>query len=845
MRDLKLALSLIAKDNGSKALRQALTGIQQQTTANKKAEDEAARSREQSAQSGIRAARSLQQEYQRSASARSTLGIRSEREIQREIAQTQAAYNRLLRTGSLTVNEQTRAFRAMTQQVAQLRTELNGAGQSMSRMERMRNWGSNASAIAGGIVAAGAIVAPSVSNQMSYEQRLAYMANTAFSEQDTAGRRTGMQSMDKLVRNTVKIGGGTKESAAETLDTLLASGAVDYNSAEKLLPILQKYSSATQSDPKELAQIAIRLKQSFGISDAQIPTALNMVIKSGQLGSFEIKDLAKWLPQQLAAANAVGMGGLDDLSVLLGFNQTAMISAGTPDEAGNNVVNLLTKINSQDAANAAARIKFNGKGINLPGTLVRARGKGMNAIEAFSGLTDKIVANNPEYQKLEKQLKNTTDDSARREIMQSQAKLLEGSAIGQIIADRQALMALVAWRANRKYGREVISGVNQQRALPESQMAGEQNFDLISGTNLYKVNQLNNTRDFAQMDAVQPLSDILAKVSGELTEYAGAYPGLTKAMASAELAIKAMTAAAWVFAGMKFLSGNNPVVPSQTPVPPGATPPVSGGVWGGLSKLFGAGMSATAIATFTTRDEDDEITNGPAKWAAIRAKYSQDRIDRARKLYQPWYQFGQGYATENETWLAQLEKDEAAGTVPVERNNQSSPIIIPQTANGYTLPGWLRQPNQALSANLYTEAPDVRDSLPENVSEQRGWSDPQFPYSEDRFNKVRQRYLPRLPEYQDQTDDTFWFTSPGKDDAGEPIRKERDYWWAPPTAFNIPQAAEGYSIPSLTQTTPSAQPVVPQINATIKLEVDGRTLAETVNEINGQSATRGPQGGPF
>ena len=61
MRDLKLALSLIAKDTGSKALRQALSGIQQQTTANKKAEDEAARSREQSAQSGIRAARSLQQ----------------------------------------------------------------------------------------------------------------------------------------------------------------------------------------------------------------------------------------------------------------------------------------------------------------------------------------------------------------------------------------------------------------------------------------------------------------------------------------------------------------------------------------------------------------------------------------------------------------------------------------------------------------------------------------------------------------------------------------------------------------------------------------------------------------
>ncbi|KAA0644953.1 phage tail tape measure protein, partial [Escherichia coli] len=409
-------------------------------------------------------------------------------------------------------------------------------------------------AFAGGIAAAGAIVAPSVRNQMTYEQRLASMANTAFAEQNTAGRRTGMRSMDQLIRRSVAVGGGSKETAADTLDTLLASGAVDYTTAEKLLPMLQKYATATEADPKELAQIAIRLKQSFGISDNQIPTALNMVIKSGQLGSFEIKNLAKWLPQQLAAANALGMNGLGDLAVLLGFNQASMISAGSPDEAGNNIVNLLTKINSQDAANSAARIKFNGKGIDLPGTLVRARSKGFTALEAFSGLTDKIVANNPEYQALEKQLKSSTTDSARQEIMQSQAKILEGSAIGQIIADRQALMALVAWRANRQYGNDVIKGVNQQRVLPLSQQSGEQNFDLIKGTNFYKVNQLNNTRDFAQMDAIQPLSDVLGKLSGELNDYAGAYPGLTKALAGAETAIKAMTAAAWAFAGIKFLS---------------------------------------------------------------------------------------------------------------------------------------------------------------------------------------------------------------------------------------------------------------------------------------------------
>lgn len=554
MRSLQLAMTLLAKDQGSKVLRQTLADVLKQTNANKKAEEEAARVREQSAQSGIRASRTLQQEYQRAANARSVLGIRSERDIQREIAQTQAAYNRLLRTGTLTANEQTRAFRAMTNQVAQLRTELNGAGQSMSRMERARMWGGNVTAFAGGIAAAGAIVAPSVRNQMTYEQRLASMANTAFAEQNTAGRRAGMSSMDQLIRRSVAVGGGNKETAANTLDALLASGAVEYNSAERLLPMLQKYSTATGADSKDLAMIAIRLKQTFGLKDSDIPKALNMAISAGQAGSFELADMAKYLPEQLANASSIGMKGLDDFATLLGLNQASAITAGTSDKAGNNVINLLGKISSQDASNAAARIKINGKGIDLPGSLAAAQGKGMNALDAFSAIVDKIVAQNPGYQKLEKQLKNTPDDPSRLRIMDSQLQILQGSAVGQIIADREALMALIAYRGNRKYAYGVRDDANAQRTLPELQTAGERNFDLIQGTNLYKVNQLNNTRDFAQMDSIQPLSDVLGKLSGELNDYAGAYPGLTKALAGAETAIKAMTAAAWAFAGIKFLS---------------------------------------------------------------------------------------------------------------------------------------------------------------------------------------------------------------------------------------------------------------------------------------------------
>lgn len=722
-RDLQLAMTLLARDQGSKVIRQALQETVREVTNAQKAEERLGNTREQSAQSGIRASRTLQQEYQRAASAREILGIRAERTIQREISETQAAYMRLLRTGTMTAQEQSRAFDAMTRKVSRLREELNGAGQSLSRMEKVKTWGSNAMAIAGGVTAAGMVVAPSINNQMTYEQRLAMMANTAFADQGLAGRRAGMQSMDKAIRKSVAVGGGTKESAAETMDTLLASGAVDYNSAEKLLPTLQKYSTATEADPKELAQIAIRLKQSFGISDEQVPTALNMVIKSGQLGSFEIKNLAKWLPQQLAGANSLGMRGLNDLSVLLGLDQASAITAGTMDEAGNNVVNLLQKINSQDASNAAARIKYNGKGIDLPGSLVAARGKGMNAIDAFSAIVDKIVGNNPAYRKLEKQLSSTTDGTARREIMDSQAKLLEGSAVGQIIADRQALMALIAYRANRQYANSVIKGVNLEQTIPADQRAGDQNFDLISGTNLFKVNQLENTRDFAQMDSVKSLSDVLGKLSGDLNDYAGAYPGLTKAMTGAETAIKAMTAAAWAFAGIKFLSS--------------------------------AGGAAAAAGTVA-----EGGSGGVGAAGVARASGWLGRLGRLGGKI-----------------LAPLALWQAANDVPLIQVHRGDADARQRIESG--------QDKDSLSL--------VKDSIA---------------------------------------------SSPGLLDAWDEVKS----WWSPPTNLSLPATANGYAIPPFMQGAQSPSTPSQQI---IRLEVDGKTLAEVVNQANGQSSNRGPQGGPY
>lgn len=719
-RGLNLALTLFARDNASKVLKKTLQDTVKQTTDAAKASEKLGDTDSKSADKGIKASRSLQAELKRQASARSTLGVRSEQDIQREIQQTQAAYNRLTRSGVMSANEQARAFSAMTDKVSRLKNELNGANHSMTGLQRARVPGSGAAAVVGGIAAASAMLVQPVRNQMSYDGRMAKMANKAYSERGVEGRLEGKKELSGVIKNAVSTGGGSKESAAETLDALLDSGAVEMESAKTLLPVIQKYATATGADPKDLANIVISLKRSFGIKDEDIGKALNMSIVGGEKGSYELPDMAKALPEQLALAKNLGMSGLDDYATLLGFNQGAAITAGTSSQAGTNVINLLAKINSKDAANAAARIKYNGKGIDLPGSLAAAKEKGMNPIDAFMGIVDKVVANDPAYQKLEAKLK-TAKGEERKQVLESMSKILEGSAIGTIIADQQALLGLLGYRGNKEYVQDVITESNKQRYLKPGEGAGDINFAVVSEGNDFKTGQFNNVKDFAEMDAIKPLSDVLGTLSKNLTEYSREYPGLTTAVAGATDGIKAMGAVAMAFAGFRFLTGGGGGIPGTG----------NGGISGPgtLGKIASGGIVASALY----------ITAGSVAISSVRDAL---REDFARK--------------------------DMAGKVDA----------ISTGTSGYSL------------VDIALEV------------------------VKDRFSKK-----------------------------GSSISVPSNITTGDANPFNA-QANNlaGFGVPSYLAAGQQGQKNQP-IQVTTKLEVDGRVLAEVVNDVNGAQAVRGPTGG--
>lgn len=494
----------------------------------------------------VRADRNILVSSQRLSAARQQLEIRSEQTIRREIDQTIAAYNRLARAGFASTAEQSRAFAALNGRVAELRREMRGVEQQQSALARTGRgigvaW--KAGAAVAGAAAGSMVIAPAVKQTMDYDRRLAMMANTAFSDRDVPGRQRGAKQLDAAIRFALQQGGGAPDQAADTLDNLLASGAVSDKTAMQLLPTLQRYATATGANPNELGNIAIRAMQNFGIKEAEIPRALDMAYKGGQAGGFELRDMSKWLPQQMALAKQAGMSGLQDFGRLVVANQASVITAGTRDEAGNNLVNLLEKLNSQDTQHKAKAL-----GIDLTGSLASSRANGVNAIDAFVGIVQRVMAHDKRYQRIESQLAKAPAGE-RKAILESQANLLEGTSIGKLIHDRQALGALVGYMGQADY-RKGVSG-----KVFDAESAVEPSFANIAKSPSFKVEQAENALFFGRVDAMSGLNGKIGDLASNLTDYAAKYPGLTAAIEGTTLGLRTLTAALTPLAFLAVIRG--------------------------------------------------------------------------------------------------------------------------------------------------------------------------------------------------------------------------------------------------------------------------------------------------
>ncbi|EMB3124686.1 phage tail tape measure protein [Salmonella enterica] len=709
-RDFRLSMGLDFKDNASRDMARVLRdGVKQATDATraagrqgdaqKKAATDATQAEKQHAETqrrdsreNISASRRQVEEYRRSARARETLAIRSEHAIQREIDRTTAAYNRLSRSGTLTAREQSRAYTAMKNKVA----ALNGEMGNLTRLERVRMAGGQIGAISGGIVAAAMPFVAPVKNQMAYEHSQANLANTAFYQQDAPGRLARLPELNALIHDAIVQGGGTKDNAQAATGRLL--NTFSFDEIKTRLPFLQQVSSGTGVSGETLGDISNALRRHLGVDSAEdLKRAINMMVASGQAGGVELADIARILPGQLEQAGRAGLRGLDGLAQLLSADQVSLTTSGSVDEAGAQVNALLQRIYGNRAEMAAGRIKIGGKGIDLHGTLAQAQLHGMSPLDALVGLSDKIIDSDPKIRALRKKLNSGKLSESEAANARDALQTMENDWLTKLLGDPYSVRALTSLRNQRQARADNLTLTQRQRDLPDGQGAAEVNFQTISGTSDFKTDQAKSLRELSQMDAMKPVADAAGKFADVVAEFNQKFPGLSQAAESASLAIQSMTAAAVTFAGLKLLLGKGGAgaVPGNVLGDAGTAAAgaasTSGNWLSGLFKVGGAAMAVTTAATATTPEEDEAVNGSAERWKAIREKYPQELIDAARKKYQPWYQFGEGYSTENEKWIQQylqdMKKGGAQDAIPpraVPRPAAGQDIIQPGQVPGVT-----------------------------------------------------------------------------------------------------------------------------------------------------------------
>lgn len=426
------------------------------------------------------------------------------------------------------------------------------AARSIGRLEAMaRRTGTALSKMGGamgtardvgaGLMAGGYVAARAMQKPIAYEKQLAGMANVAYSDRDAKGRIAGMKELDAVITASVREGGGSREQAAGALNSMLAAGT-DIETAKNLLSVVQKAATAAQADPNELALVLVKGIQQGQFKPEQAKAALEKAIRAGEAGQFELKDMARWLPQIMAAGK--GMKGMEGYEQHLANLQAVAQVTGSSDQAGNAYFNLLGKLTAPDAAK-----NFEDFGVNLPKELSAAAQRGEDPVSAFARLVEQRVVNtNRSYKKIKAQLA-TAKGADRQALLQQAAEILQGSAVGRIIQDREAMLGLVGVMNQGATKRDVLD------QLKEADGAIDTSYSVMASTTDAQLQQAANEKDIAASDAFSEVKPHIDNMLTGLRDAAQEFPRLTTVVYEAATALGVFAAVGMAWGGSRMLRG--------------------------------------------------------------------------------------------------------------------------------------------------------------------------------------------------------------------------------------------------------------------------------------------------
>ena len=466
--------------------------------------------------------------YEKLASARTQLGVRSEKSVQNEIKQTEAAYNRLARSGTVSAKALAQAQTASINKVRELKKELGETEKSYSRLQKLGGIGAG--------VAAGAYVAKqSLDKPIDFDRQVRLVSNNVFSGTD---RKDGNNQVLASVRAAQQDAGGLgkQDEVLAGLNALVGSGAFGngqaaFKTSSSLLGGLNKIALGSNARIEDVANLAISAKQNLKLKDSEILPFIGKALASGKEGGFELKDMVRDLPSQMAKSTELGLrGGIE----LLAANQAARITAGTASEAGNNVDNLLSKLTSQDTIKA-----FEKNNVDIIKKMAAGRLQGKSALETFIDETIKIGEKDKQFKRLREKLK-TAKGQEKEDTIRAVMAILERKGFSAVLPDRQAQGAFLGIAQNR----EKFDGIKKNLTALDGGAVINQDaanvIDSVSGQS----EALANNKDAAASATLSAIDGPLKSLLVGVNNLSVAHPVLATATYATATALGILTAAA-------------------------------------------------------------------------------------------------------------------------------------------------------------------------------------------------------------------------------------------------------------------------------------------------------------
>lgn len=251
---------------------------------------------------------------------------------------------------------------------------------------------------------------------------------------DASGRRVTNQ-------DAVVLAGAFREA--------LTSGVLDWEQSKVATVASGRWATAVKADTGDIMNASVSGLSKFGVKASDLNRYHAALATAGDMGSFEYRDMAKWLPQLGTHAQKLRLNDVAGASRMAAMLQGVRTATGSSDTAGNNLFNLFEKMTSKEAMAGLAK-----EGINLRSLEMQADRYNKDPENQKAGRTTDIVT--LMLDRLRKKYKGKSDVQIAASLNEFFGDMQARQAIAALVTKRDLVDKIDA-EARKKSGTEESS----------------------------------------------------------------------------------------------------------------------------------------------------------------------------------------------------------------------------------------------------------------------------------------------------------------------------------------------------------------------------------------------------